>query len=202
MWDTLIWICIRQMNAFRYYRNTDRCGVLVSDLSFSYPRMEGCEICLECYLKGSEETMRTTAISWWTGTTSLQSQPEHKKWMPITTPGWSSGQWCWVDNRQGVVVNGSLGAGNYHQPQLPSANMADSDVGTERYSLFMQILSTHFGVWGLYTTEYHVCTYWTPPFDLRIATFAARRWGKKRRADGNLQFSKQRMMVIAPLLWW
>ena len=73
----------------------------------------------------------------------------------------------------------SLGAGNYHQPQLPSANMADSVVGTERYSLFMQILSTHFGFWGLYTTEYHVCTYWTPPFDLRIATFAARRWEKK-----------------------
>ena len=96
----------------------------------------------------------------------------------------------------------SLGAGNYHQPQLPSANMADSVVGTERYSLFMQKLSTHFGVWGLYMTEYHVCTYCTPPFDLRVATFAARRWGKKRQADGNLQFSKQRMMVIAPLLWW
>ena len=96
----------------------------------------------------------------------------------------------------------SLGAGNYHQPQLPSANMADSVVGTERYSLFMQKLSTHFGVWGLYMTEYHVCTYCTPPFDLRVATFAARRWGEKRQADGNLQFSKQRMMVIAPLLWW
>ena len=100
------------------------------------------------------------------------------------------------------VATASLGAGNYHQPQLPSANMADSVVGTERYSLFMQKLSTHFGVWGLYMTEYHVCTYWTPPFDLRVATFAARRWGKKRQADGNLQFSKQRMMVIAPLLWW
>ena len=57
------------------------------------------------------------------------------------------------------AIRFSLGAGNYHQPQLPSANMADSDVGTERYSLFMQILSTHFGVWGLYTIEYHVCTY-------------------------------------------
>ena len=78
--------------------------------------------------------------------------------------------------------------------------MADSVVGTERYSLFMQKLSTHFGVWGLYMTEYHVCTYCTPPFDLRVATFAARRWGEKRQADGNLQFSKQRMMVIAPLL--
>ena len=85
----------------------------------------------------------------------------------------------------------SLGAGNYHQPQLPSANMADSDVGTERYSVFMQILSTHFGVWGLYTTKYHVCTYWTPPFDLRIATFAARRWEK----NGG-------MMVIYNTVWW
>ena len=85
----------------------------------------------------------------------------------------------------------SLGAGNYHQPQLPSANMADSDVGTERYSVFMQILSTYFGVWGLYTTEYHVCTFWTPPFDLRIATFAARWW----RKNGGL-------MVIYNTVWW
>ena len=84
-----------------------------------------------------------------------------------------------------------LGAGNYHQPQLPSANMADSDVGTERYSVFMEILSTYFGVWGLYTTEYHVCTFWTPPFDLRIATFAARRW----RKNGGL-------MVIYNTVWW
>ena len=105
-----------------------------------------------------------------------------------------------LDHVQGSKV--SLGAGNYHQPQLPSANMADSVVGTERYSLFMQILSTHFGFWGLYTTEYHVCTYWTPPFDLRIATFAARRWEKRRRDDGNLQYG---MMVITnslPWGWW
>ena len=93
--------------------------------------------------------------------------------------------------RDSSIAICTLGAGNYHQPQLPSANMADSDVGTERYSLFMQLLSTHFGVWGLYTTEYHVCTYWTPTFDLIVVTFAARRWGK----NGGL-------MVIYNTVWW
>ena len=36
----------------------------------------------------------------------------------------------------------ALGAGNYHQPQLPSANMADADLDTNLYSLSMQLLST------------------------------------------------------------
>ena len=83
--------------------------------------------------------------------------------------------------------NFRLGAGNYLQPQLPTANMTDPDLGTERYSLFMHILSTHSGAWVLYTTEQHVCIYWTPPFDSRVLTFAARRRGRKRQAHGNLQ---------------
>ena len=37
----------------------------------------------------------------------------------------------------------SLWAGNYQQPQLPSANMADADLDTKLYSLSMQLLSTH-----------------------------------------------------------
>ena len=47
----------------------------------------------------------------------------------------------------------SQGRGNYQQPQLPTSNKADADLGTEKYSLFRQILSTHSGVWGLYATE-------------------------------------------------
>ena len=83
--------------------------------------------------------------------------------------------------------NCRLGAGNYLQPQLPTANMTDPDLGTERYSLFMHILSTHSGAWVLYKTEQHVCIYWTPPFDSHVLTFAARRRGRKRQAHGNLQ---------------
>ena len=36
-----------------------------------------------------------------------------------------------------------LGAGNYQQPQLPSANMAGADLDTKLYSLPMQLLSAH-----------------------------------------------------------
>ena len=50
-------------------------------------------------------------------------------------------------------VNRYTGAGNYQQPQLPTANMAGADIGTERYSPFMQILRTHSGILNLYTTE-------------------------------------------------
>ena len=65
--------------------------------------------------------------------------------------------------------------------------MADAVPDNERYSLFMPILSTHCGVWGLYTIEWHVCSYWPPPFDSQVTTFAARWWGRKRQAVGNLQ---------------
>ena len=83
---------------------------------------------------------------------------------------------------------GSLGAGSYQQSLLPTANMADGDLDTERYSLFIQILSTHSRVLDLpkYTTEWHVCIYWTPPFDSHVRTFTARWWGK-RQAGGNSQ---------------
>ena len=37
----------------------------------------------------------------------------------------------------------ALRAGNYQQPQLPSANMADADLDTKLYSLSMELLSTH-----------------------------------------------------------
>ena len=47
----------------------------------------------------------------------------------------------------------SLGANYYQQPQLPTSNMADADLGTKRYSLFMEVLSTHSEGWGLCTTE-------------------------------------------------
>ena len=42
------------------------------------------------------------------------------------------------------------------QPQLSIANMADNDPGTDRYSLFMQMLSTHcgFGVYMRYTSMF------------------------------------------------
>ena len=53
----------------------------------------------------------------------------------------------------------SLGAGNYQQPQLPKANMADADLVTEIYLLFMQIISTLSWVRGLFTTKYPVCFY-------------------------------------------
>ena len=69
--------------------------------------------------------------------------------------------------------------------------MADADLRKERHSLFKQILSTHFGIRRLYTTEYYVGIWWTPPFD--VATLRARRWGRKQWADGNLQYG---MMVI------
>ena len=96
------------------------------------------------------------------------------------------------DLRYGLSFD-PLGAGNYQQPQLPTANMADTDLRTEIYSLFMQILSTHSGVWDVYTTQWHVCINWTPPFDSHVMTFAARWSGRKQRADGNLQYC---MMVI------
>ena len=73
------------------------------------------------------------------------------------------------------------------------ADMADANLGTKRYSLFIQVLNTHCEVCDLYTTEWHVCIYWTPPRDSHVATFAARWWERKRRADGNLRCS---MMAI------
>ena len=79
------------------------------------------------------------------------------------------------------------GAENYQRLELPTANMADVDPGTDRYLLFMQISSKHSGVWDLYTTEYHVFIYLIPPFDTHAANFGARRCGRKRQADGNLQ---------------
>ena len=51
------------------------------------------------------------------------------------------------------MPNTSQGASNYQQPQLPTATMPDTNLGTERYLLLLQILSTHSGVWDLYTTE-------------------------------------------------
>ena len=56
-----------------------------------------------------------------------------------------------------------------------------------RKDMFMQILRAHSGVWVLYTTGLHVCIYWIPPFDLHVATFPARRWGKWRDG-GNSQY--------------
>ena len=50
-------------------------------------------------------------------------------------------------------VTECLRADNYQQPQYPKANMADANLGTERYSLFMQIFSTDSKVWGMCTTE-------------------------------------------------
>ena len=54
-------------------------------------------------------------------------------------------------------------------------------------------LSTHSKVGYVYTTEWHVCIYWTLSFDLHVATFSARQWGRKRHADSDLQYG---MMVI------
>ena len=36
------------------------------------------------------------------------------------------------------TVTLSLGARNYQQPQIPTANMADAELGRERYTLYMQ----------------------------------------------------------------
>ena len=66
--------------------------------------------------------------------------------------------------------------------------MADADLDTKLYSLSMQLLSTYS--WCLYTFEKHECFYWTLSFELHVAIFVSRGWGRKRRADGNLQFSK------------
>ena len=61
--------------------------------------------------------------------------------------------WVEIDSGNGLLSGGiktlselllaALGAGNYQQPQLPSANMADADLDTKLYSLSMQLLSTH-----------------------------------------------------------
>ena len=68
----------------------------------------------------------------------------------------------WVNNREAgdlrryrahydviVMQTQNIGTGNYQQPQLPTANMVNADLGTETYSPSMQI----WRIWDLYTTE-------------------------------------------------
>ena len=77
-------------------------------------------------------------------------------------------------------VPSALGAGNYQQSQLPSANMVEADIDTERHSLFTQIVSTHSGVWGLLYNRIACIHLIYMSRLLRLDD------GGKRRADGYL----------------
>ena len=82
----------------------------------------------------------------------------------------------------------SLGAGNYQQPQLPTANTADADFDTKSYHLSIELLSTRP---------------WCSGF------VYIRKACMLRRAEGNLQNGmlvitnqSSRGMMVIYISWW
>ena len=91
---------------------------------------------------------------------------------------------------------------------IPTAAITINQHGGRRsrfgklFAVHANIMHTFRGL-GFHYSEWHVCIYLASLFDSHVATFTTKWWGRKRWADGNLQFG---MMVITdstlPSAWW